>query len=57
MEENIMEKKITVLIPTYNRKESLSRTLRDLESQTRKDFYVVISDNASDYDVKELLNQ
>lgn len=52
-----MDGKITVLIPTYNRKELLARTLKDLENQTRKDFCVVISDNASDYDMEELLNQ
>ncbi|HZK53593.1 MAG TPA: glycosyltransferase family 2 protein [Desulfosporosinus sp.] len=46
---------ITVLIPTYNRKERLIRTLNALENQTDGRFYVVISDNASNYNIDEVL--
>lgn len=46
---------ITVLIPTYNRKTRLARTLNSLEQQSNSNFNVVISDNASDYDINDLL--
>lgn len=40
---------ITVLIPTYNRKNRLARTLDSLEQQSNNDFNIIISDNASDW--------
>lgn len=52
-----MEEKITVLIPTYNRKEYLTQALRRLSEQTSEDFYIIVSDNASDYDVVEVVNE
>jgi len=39
--------RFTVAIPTYNRKELISRTLKSLEDQTFKDFEVVIIDDGS----------
>jgi glycosyltransferase involved in cell wall biosynthesis len=48
---------LTVLIPTYNRKAQLSKTLDALERQTRGDFFVVISDNASNYKIEEVLER
>lgn len=47
--------KLTVVIPTYNRKERLKRTLDLLEMQTDNDFQLVILDNCSDYDMSEIL--
>ena len=44
---------ISVMIPTFNRKEKLSKTLDILSNQTYKDFQVVISDNHSDYSIEE----
>lgn len=46
---------LTVVIPTYNRKERLKRTLDILEKQTNKNFDILILDNASDYNIEELL--
>lgn len=42
---------ITVMIPTYNRKECLLELLECLKKQTCQRFNIVISDNCSDYDV------
>lgn len=47
---------ITVLIPTYNRRGCLLNTLKRLEQQTNKEFYVYIVDNNSNYDINELFN-
>lgn len=49
---------LTVLIPTYNRKKQLARTLDALNNQSDQNFKILISDNASDYSISnELLNQ
>ena len=53
----MLEEKITVLIPTYNRKQQLKHVLTSLEKQTNANFNIVISDNASDYDVNEILKE
>lgn len=46
---------LSIIIPTYNRKQRLIRTLKILDNQTDKDFKVIILDNASSYDIdKEL---
>lgn len=50
-----MSKKITVAIPTYNRKKYLHECLESLTSQTLKNFKVIIFDNGSDYDVSEFI--
>ncbi len=43
--------KLTIIIPTYNRKERLSRTLDLLQLQTNQNFNVIILDDYSNYDV------
>lgn len=48
---------LTILIPTYNRKERLTQTLTCLARQTNKNFQVVITDNCSNYDVGQLVEQ
>lgn len=49
---------LTVLIPTYNRKYQLIRTLDALNKQSDQDFKIFISDNASNYSVlDEVLNR
>ena len=47
---------ITILIPTFNRREYLRETLNRLEMQTNKRFYVFISDNNSSYPVGEVID-
>lgn len=51
---------LSILIPTYNRREGLIRTLKALQAQKSFDFCIVISDNCSNYsiekDVLELLD-
>lgn len=48
-----MNKELSVLIPTYNRKEKLKKTLLALEKQFDDNFYVVILDNASEYSIEQ----
>ena len=50
-EQNIL----TVMIPTYNRKECLLKLLECLKNQTCQKFDILISDNCSDYDVREVI--
>ena len=47
---------VTVLIPTYNRKKQLKLVLRGLEQQTNQNFKVIIVDNASQYNIRELID-
>lgn len=49
-----MQKKLTIVITTYNRRLPLLDQLKSIEKQGQYDDYdVIISDNHSDYDVKE----
>ena len=50
-----MINQVTVLIPTYNRRDQLKNTLNSLYVQTRKDFKILILDNSSNYDINELI--
>ncbi len=47
--------RLTIVIPTYNRRSRLKRTLDLLELQSNRDFEIVILDNHSDYNIEELL--
>jgi glycosyltransferase involved in cell wall biosynthesis len=47
--------KVTIGIPTYNRAALLRETLDSVLSQTRTDFRVVVSDNASDDDTSAVV--
>lgn len=51
------DEKLTVVIPTYNRRERLKRTLRLLEMQTDDDFTVIIMDNCSNYSIYDMLEE
>lgn len=48
---------LTVMIPTYNRKDCLIRVLECLKNQTCQRFNILISDNGSGYDVKETVSE
>ncbi len=53
-----MDKLLTVVIPTYNRKQQLLETLRSFEIQREFDRYkIIISNNCSNYDVGEWVTQ
>lgn len=53
-----MDKLLTVVMTTYNRKESLLETLRSFEVQGKFNKYkIIISNNCSNYDVGEWLKQ
>jgi len=47
--------KVTVAIPTYNRKDYLPEVLKSVRAQTFKDFEVLVFDDHSNYDVAALL--
>lgn len=46
---------LTIAIPTFNRKRQLNELLSELESQTNQNFALLISDNASNYDITEII--
>lgn len=48
---------LTIVIPTYNRKKMLLKTLILLEKQTNKNYKIVIIDNNSDYSIYELIEK
>ena len=48
---------LTIVIPTYNRKLRLEKTLRLLKMQSNQNFDVFILDDASDYDVMEIVKK
>lgn len=48
---------LTIIIPTYNRKKRLKRTLKILELQSDKNFGVIILDNNSNYSIEELCKE
>lgn len=50
-----MQDELTIIIPTYNRRARLSRTLDCLERQTDQRFNLMIIDNASEYNVNTIL--
>jgi glycosyltransferase involved in cell wall biosynthesis len=47
----------TVLLPTYNRAASLPRAIESVLGQTRRDFELLISDNASDDGTEEIVRR
>jgi len=48
---------LTVLLPTYNRAGSVSRTIESVLAQTRHDFELLISDNASRDDTETVCRE
>lgn len=56
MENKLIPGKITVLIPTFNRAEKLKRAIESVLNQSYQDFKIVISDNASGDDTKNVVN-
>ena len=52
------ERQLTIAIPTYNRRDSLIKLLKSIEASSYQQLKeIVISDNHSDYDVKEELTK
>ncbi len=49
--------RLTVLLPTYNRAGSVSRTIESVLAQTRHDFELLISDNASRDDTETVCRE
>lgn len=47
----------SIVIPTYNRRSDLDRCLRSLSIQTFKNFEVIVCDNASTDNTKEIVEQ
>lgn len=49
--------KVSVAIPTYNRRNYLKDCLKSVLNQTFQDFLVYVFDNASDYDIESFLKE
>jgi len=49
--------KVTIAIPTYNRKEYLKECIKSVLNQTFQDFEIIIFDNHSNYNIKKLVSQ
>jgi glycosyltransferase involved in cell wall biosynthesis len=49
--------KLTVAIPTYNRAETLARTLNDLRMQYRESVAIIVSDNNSDDNTFDIVQE
>lgn len=49
--------RVSIAIPTYNRREYLRDALESILAQTYEDFVLYIFDNASNYDIQGLLNE
>ena len=52
-----MNPKVSVIIPTYNRANLLSRAINSVLSQTFQDFEIIVFDNFSNYNVEEFLKE
>ena len=50
-----MPPKVSVVIPTYNRSKLLKKAIKSVLDQTFKDFEVLVVDNASQDDTKEMI--
>ncbi len=50
-------KKISIAIPTYNRKEYLIDSLKSVLAQTEKDREIIVFDNHSDYDIEKAISE
>ena len=48
---------VTVIVPSLNRPEFLRAALRSVESQTFKDFELIVQDNGSTMDVTPLVEE
>jgi len=49
--------KLSIIIPTFNRKETLKTTLLSLDSQTYKDFEVIVADDGSTDGTEDLIKK
>jgi glycosyltransferase involved in cell wall biosynthesis len=48
---------ISVIIPTYNRPQTLLQALRSLQEQTRSDFELIVVDNAANPEVRRMIGE
>lgn len=49
-----MKNKLTIAIPTFNRKKAVLKLLREISDSNYKDLYeIIVCDNASQYDIEE----
>lgn len=51
-----MEKLVSVVIPTYNRKEKLIRAIESVLNQTYRNIEIIVIDDNSDFNVQDYLN-
>lgn len=48
--------KVSVVIPTYNRKDALKQTIQSFESQTFNDFEIIVADDGSTDGTNQMVN-
>jgi len=57
LEHSLPNMRVSVIIPTYNRRDSLARTLRSLQKQTYKNVEIIVVDNADNPAIERMINQ
>ena len=48
--------RISIAIPTYNRKDYLKKCIESILSQSFSDFKIYVFDNCSDYNIEKFIN-
>lgn len=52
-----MEKKLTIIIPVYNRESTIEQTIESIENQTIKDFEILTVDDGSSDNSKNVIKK
>lgn len=51
------EKSLTIVIPYYNRENTIRETIESIENQTRNDFYILVVDDGSKDNAEKIINE
>ncbi len=53
----MVDDRVTIVIPTFNRQKQLINTLKILQRQSNKEFDILLLDNCSNYNVQSIVDQ